>query len=236
MVRAGRPCARRAVRRAGLRRAAARAARARGRAASSRSPAWRTSITACAARRRTLDERFCRDLADELGLASEFGCERRSRARERAASIDRGRRPHGARYAFLEAAAGRLCGRRDCGRAQPGRSGGDVPAPAASRRRPARARRYPAPRRARRSGRSSRFPRRGAARVRGAIEGCAFREDETNDDLTIPRNRVRHELLPAADPLFAGCGRGARQAKPRPPGRTKTFSAGLQSIWPPPSS
>ena len=45
------------------------------------------------------------------------------------------------------------------------------------------------------SGRCSRFPARSCAHM-CAIARLAFREDATNADVTIPRNRVRHELLP----------------------------------------
>jgi tRNA(Ile)-lysidine synthase len=38
--------------------------------------------------------------------------------------------------------------------------------------------------------------RRSAIDAFVAAEGLAFREDPTNRDVTIPRNRVRHELLP----------------------------------------
>ena len=37
--------------------------------------------------------------------------------------------------------------------------------------------------------------------LRGA--GIAFRDDASNDDVTIPRNRIRHELLPLLDARFA---------------------------------
>ena len=35
------------------------------------------------------------------------------------------------------------------------------------------------------------------------VAGIAFREDASNDDLSIPRNRIRHELLPLLDARFS---------------------------------
>ena len=139
------------------------------------------------------DERFCRDLADELGLAAEFGYEDvRALANAQHRSIEDAART--ARYAFLEAAAGRL--------------GADAIAVGHSLEDQAETFLLRLIRGAGPRGLGGIRPRAGRV-IRPLIEisrqelrayvrdrGFAYREDETNDDLTIPRNRVRHELLP----------------------------------------
>ena len=44
---------------------------------------------------------------------------------------------------------------------------------------------------------------RGRARVSARRAAFAFREDASNADLAIPRNRIRHELLPLLDARFS---------------------------------
>jgi tRNA(Ile)-lysidine synthase len=139
------------------------------------------------------DERFCRELATELGLTAEIAHEDvRAMAQAQHRSIEDAART--ARYAFLEAAADRL--------------GADAIAVGHSLDDQAetfllRLLRGAGPR-----GLGGIRPRAGRV-IRPLIEisrqelrgyasdrGLAFREDETNADVTIPRNRVRHELLP----------------------------------------
>jgi tRNA(Ile)-lysidine synthase len=139
------------------------------------------------------DERFCRDLAADLGVALERGSgDVRALARTQHRSVEDAART--ARYAFLEAAADRLSADaiavghslddqaetfllRLIRGAGPRGLGGIRP----------------------KAGRVIRpfleIPRedvRGYAAERQLI----FREDETNADVGIPRNRVRHQLLP----------------------------------------
>jgi tRNA(Ile)-lysidine synthase len=139
------------------------------------------------------DERFCRRLAESCSLPIEVGREdvRALAARERRSIEDAAR---SARYAFLEDAASRL--------------GADVIATGHSRDDQAetfllRLMRGAGPR-----GLAGIFPRAGRV-VRPLLEirradlrkyaeerQLAFREDATNRDVSIPRNRIRHELIP----------------------------------------
>jgi tRNA(Ile)-lysidine synthase len=139
------------------------------------------------------DERFCRRMAEAFSLPIEVGREdvRALAARERRSIEDAAR---SARYAFLEEAASRL--------------GADAIATGHSRDDQAetfllRLMRGAGPR-----GLAGIFPRAGRV-VRPLLEirradlreyaeerQLAFREDETNRDVSIPRNRIRHELIP----------------------------------------
>lgn len=146
------------------------------------------------------DERFCRSLAATLGVPFEAGRgDVRSLARQQGRSVEDAARQ--ARYAFLSAAADRL--------------GADAIAVAHTRDDQAetfllRLLRGAGPR-----GLTGIQPRAGRvvrplidvtrAEVRAYIEerGLAFREDVTNRDVTIPRNRVRHELIPYLEREFS---------------------------------
>ena len=139
------------------------------------------------------DEQFCRELAAALGLPVEIGSAdvRAFAARQRRSIEDAAR---AARYAFLEEAADRV--------------GADAIAVGHSRDDQAetfllRLLRGAGPR-----GLAGIRPRAGRV-IRPLIEipreqlrayvaerGLAFREDASNADVRIPRNRVRHELLP----------------------------------------
>jgi len=146
------------------------------------------------------DEAFCRDIAAALALPIEVGCDDvRARARAQHRSIEDAARA--ARYAFLEAAAGRLKA--------------DVIAVAHSRDDQAetfllRLLRGAGPRGLAgirpRAGRVIRplldVPRADLRRYAGE-QGLAFREDSSNRDLSVPRNRVRHELLPYLEREFS---------------------------------
>jgi tRNA(Ile)-lysidine synthase len=139
------------------------------------------------------DERFCREVSASLGLPVEVGrADVRALAREQGRSLEDAARA--ARYAFLDRAADRL-------RA-------DVIAVGHSRDDQAetfllRLLRGAGPR-----GLAAILPRAGRV-VRPLLDvtraelqaylaarRIAFREDATNDDLGIPRNRIRHELIP----------------------------------------
>jgi tRNA(Ile)-lysidine synthase len=145
------------------------------------------------------DESFCRALATSLGLPIDVGRDDvRARARAERRSIEDAARV--ARYAFLDAAVDRL----EC----------DVVAVAHSRDDQAetfllRLLRGAGPR-----GLAGILPRAGRV-VRPLLDvaraelrryvadrGLTFREDATNQDLSIPRNRVRHELLPYLEREF----------------------------------
>ena len=139
------------------------------------------------------DERFCRRMAEALSLPIEVGREdvRALAARERRSIEDAAR---SARYAFLEEAASRL--------------GADVIATGHSRDDQAetfllRLMRGAGPRglagilpRAGRVVRPLLEIRRAHLRAYAEERQLAFREDATNRDVGIPRNRVRHELIP----------------------------------------
>jgi tRNA(Ile)-lysidine synthase len=139
------------------------------------------------------DESFCRALAASLGLPIDVGtADVRELARTAQRSVeDAGR---AARYAFLEAAANRL--------------GADVVAVAHSQDDQAetfllRLMRGAGPR-----GLAGILPRAGRVvrplldvtrrelRHYAADRSLRFRDDSSNADLTIPRNRIRHELIP----------------------------------------
>jgi tRNA(Ile)-lysidine synthase len=146
------------------------------------------------------DERFCRDLAASLELPIEVEREDvRRRAAEAGASIEHA--AHDARYAFFDRAAARL--------------GATTVAVAHTKDDQAetfllRLLRGAGPR-----GLGGMHPRAGLV-VRPLIETTrsdvrdflrarhiAFREDASNADLAIPRNRIRHELLPLLDARFS---------------------------------
>lgn len=139
------------------------------------------------------DEAFCRDLAARLALPIEIGSAdvRAIAAAERASIEDAAR---DARYAFLEGAADRL--RAD--RIGVGHTRDDQAETFLLR-----VLRGAGPR-----GLASIYPRVGRI-IRPLIDttradvleylaarGLAYCEDETNRDLTNPRNRIRHELIP----------------------------------------
>ena len=146
------------------------------------------------------DEQFCRDLARKLDLPIEIEhLDVAARARETGVSIEHA--AHTERYAFFARAAARL--------------DASVVAVAHTRNDQAetfllRLLRGAGPR-----GLSGMHPRAGIV-VRPLIEtprdgvraflqerGLEFREDASNADLAIPRNRIRHELLPLLDERFA---------------------------------
>jgi tRNA(Ile)-lysidine synthase len=152
------------------------------------------------------DEAFCRALAETAGVAFRSECvDVGTLARERGLSIeDAGRQ---ARYAFFERAAGELgadlvaTGHTRDDQAEtfllrlirgagPRGLGGIHPKVSLPAEAPA----------ARRSGRHTIRPLLDIGRDElreylGSI-GQSFREDDSNRDVSIPRNRVRHELLP----------------------------------------
>ena len=146
------------------------------------------------------DEQFCRDLARQLEMPIDIDCvDVAARARETGVSIEHA--AHTERYAFFDRAAARL--------------GASTVAVAHTRNDQAetfllRLLRGAGPR-----GLSGMHPRAGIV-VRPLLEtsrdevraflrerGVPFREDASNADLAIPRNRIRHELLPLLDELFA---------------------------------
>ena len=146
------------------------------------------------------DEAFCRALAARLGLPIEVGrADVRSLAREQRRSVEDAARA--ARYAFLAEAADRL-------RAE-------VVAIAQTRDDQAetfllRLLRGAGPRgltgihpRAGRSVRPLIDISRAELRSYVAERELDFREDETNRDVAIPRNRVRHELIPYLEREFS---------------------------------
>jgi tRNA(Ile)-lysidine synthase len=139
------------------------------------------------------DERFCRELAAELGLPIEVGGDDvRALARAQHRSLEDAART--ARYAFLEAAADR--------------GGADAIAVGHSMDDQAetfllRLLRGAGPRglagirpKAGRVIRPLLEVSRADLRAFAAEHQLAFREDTSNADVTIPRNRVRHHLLP----------------------------------------
>jgi tRNA(Ile)-lysidine synthase len=139
------------------------------------------------------DERFCRELAASLSLSIEVGtADVRRAARQSGRSIEDAARA--IRYEFLERAATSL--------------NADVIAVGHSRDDQAETFLLRLVRGAGPRGLGGIFPRAGRV-VRPLLEiprddlreyadgrGLKWREDETNRDLTIPRNRVRHELIP----------------------------------------
>ncbi len=146
------------------------------------------------------DERFCRELAVRLGLA--FEAERadvRALARERRRSIEDAARL--ARYAFLDRAASRL--------------GAEVVAVGHNRDDQAETFLLRLIRGAGPRGLAGILPRAGRV-VRPLLEvtraelraylaerGLQCRHDASNADVAIPRNRVRHELIPYLEREFS---------------------------------
>ena len=139
------------------------------------------------------DEQFCRELAGELGLAFESAqADVAALARELHASLEVAARH--ARYEFLHEAAARL--------------GADRIALGHTRNDQAETYLLRLLRGAGTSGLAGMAVRRGAVirpvlhigrdELRGWLQERAwpFREDASNADVAIPRNRVRHELLP----------------------------------------
>jgi tRNA(Ile)-lysidine synthase len=139
------------------------------------------------------DQRFCAEFAARLGLPFETeAADVRSLARERRTSIEAAGRI--ARYAFLR----RVMADRAATRIAVAHTRNDQAETVLLR----------LFRGAGPKGLASIYPkagpvirplldvRRAAIDAFVAAEGIAFREDSTNRDVTIPRNRVRHELLP----------------------------------------
>ena len=161
------------------------------------SPARRTSITSCAAPKRTPTKRSARALAARLDVPFVVGARRTSRrwrAQQKRSIEDAART---ARYAFLERAAAALGADVDRRRPHARRPGRDVPAAPAARRGHARPRRDPCPR----AGRESIRPlldvaARGAARLPRGARRSLPRGRARTPTSRIPRNRVRHELIP----------------------------------------
>ena len=149
------------------------------------------------------DEQFCRALARSCGVPFRSDLVDVRGAGAHAGDFARGCRTAGALRAVR---ARRDRARRRCRGHRPHarRSGRDVPATADPRRRPARARRHSSEsepahrRRRRREGRIQAALDLGRDELRAYLAslGQAFRDDESNSDVSIPRNRVRHELLP----------------------------------------
>jgi tRNA(Ile)-lysidine synthase len=146
------------------------------------------------------DEAFCRALAVERGLPFECGCGNvRAAAREQGRSVEDAARL--LRYAFLEGAADLL--RAD--RIAVGHSRDDQAETFLLR-----LIRGSGP-----QGLAGILPRAGRVirplldiarsdlRAYAAEHGLAYREDASNDDRAIPRNRVRHELLPYLEREFS---------------------------------
>jgi tRNA(Ile)-lysidine synthase len=145
------------------------------------------------------DEAFCRELAKTLGLPIEAGREDvRQAARDARRSIEDMARE--LRYAFLQSAADRL--------------GAEVIAVGHTLDDQAETFLLRLMRGAGSRGLSGIRPRAGAV-IRPLIEipradlreysrerGLVWREDPTNRDVTIPRNRVRHELIPYLEREF----------------------------------
>jgi len=139
------------------------------------------------------DEQFCRDLAAELGLPIEAGRgDVRALAKAQHRSIEDAARV--ARYAFLEAAADRLA----AGAIAVGHTLDDQAETFLLRLlRGAGSRGLAGIRpRAGRVVRPLIEISRAELRAYAADRRLVFRDDETNRDLGIPRNRVRHQLLP----------------------------------------
>ncbi|HZB26562.1 MAG TPA: tRNA lysidine(34) synthetase TilS [Vicinamibacterales bacterium] len=139
------------------------------------------------------DERFCRALVDELGVPLQVGsADVRGLARAERRSIEDAARR--ARYTFLGAAAERVAA--------------DAIAVGHSREDQAETFLLRLLRGAGSRGLAGIHPCAGrvirpfldiprvAIRDYAAARGLRFREDESNADVSVPRNRVRHELLP----------------------------------------
>lgn len=139
------------------------------------------------------DEAFCRQMAEALGLPFEVGrADVRALAREQGRSVEDAARV--ARYGFLEQAADRV--------------GADRIAVAHTREDQAETFLLRLVRGSGSRGLAGILPRSGRVvrplldvsraelRQYAEAKGLAFRTDASNDDLSIPRNRVRHELLP----------------------------------------
>ena len=139
------------------------------------------------------DEAFCRQMAEALDLPCEVGgADVRALAREQGRSVEDAARV--ARYAFLEQAADRVAA--------------DVIAVAHTREDQAETFLLRLVRGSGSRGLAGILPRSGRvvrplldvsrAELRQYAEeqGLGFRTDASNDNLSIPRNRVRHELLP----------------------------------------
>jgi tRNA(Ile)-lysidine synthase len=146
-----------------------------------------------------LDEAACRELADRLGLPIEVGrADVRGEARARKTSIEDAART--VRYTFLnEAAAARGASRVAVGHTRNDQAEtvllrlvrGSGPAGLAGI--------YP---RAGRVVRPLLDVRRRDVEAWLREQGIGWREDESNQDRAIPRNTVRHELLPGLERAF----------------------------------
>lgn len=146
------------------------------------------------------DEAFCRSIGADLGLPFECGCgDVRAAAREQGRSIEDAARV--LRYAFLERAADVLAA--------------DSIAVGHSRDDQAETFLLRLLRGSGPQGLAGILPRAGRVvrplldiprselRAYAAGRRLAFREDPTNQDLEIPRNRVRHELIPYLEREFS---------------------------------
>ena len=147
-----------------------------------------------------LDEQFCRDIAAAMGIPAEVGAaDVRGVAKSQKQSIeDAGRR---LRYAFFESSTARL--------------GADAVAVGHSRDDQAETFLLRLLRGAGTRGLGAIRPKNGKVirplidvpraelRQYAAERGLSFREDETNADLSVPRNRIRHELLPYLEREFS---------------------------------
>jgi tRNA(Ile)-lysidine synthase len=147
-----------------------------------------------------LDEQFCRELADTLGIPFEAGRgDVRAMARAARRSVEDAARI--ARYQFLDEAANRL-------RADVIAVGHSLDDQAETFL--LRLLRGAGPRglagirpRAGRVVRPLLDVRRADIRAHAAEHRLAFREDATNDDCSVPRNRVRHGLMPYLEREFS---------------------------------
>ena len=187
-------------------------------------------------RRRTRDEAFCRRLAGgarpaDRGRRADV---RAAGAREAAGRSRTRRGPRAMR--FSSAAADRARRRGDCRGAQLRRSGRDVPAAAAPRRRAARARRHPAED-------ADRVVRPLIEISRAASCAPTLRHAQLSVSRGREQRRREHPAEPRPAPAAADAPASSRRrsrmcwrVKRTSRARTTTFSAGLQSIWPHPSS
>ena len=155
------------------------------------------------------DERFCRELAADLGIPV---CVERADVRALArglAHLTRRRRTSCA-LRVPRARCRRAERQRGCDRSHPRRPGGDLPPAVDPRRRSARAVRDRPEASVSSAGLSSTSV--GTRSASGSPpRGLPFREDESNRDLAFTRNRVRHRAAAAARAgLLARDRRGAR--------------------------
>ena len=176
------------------------------------------------------DEAFCRDAGRRpRACRSRSGattCARWRDAQHR--SIEDAART--ARYAFLERAADRLGADVIAVGHSARRSGGDVSAAADARRRARAGSAAIRPRVGPRVRPLIEIAARGAARVLPRSRGSHSARTRPTPTSTIPRNRVRHELMPYLEREFSPGNR--RRARPRSGDRAggrRSFCSGKQS-------